>query len=249
MDPILYSAITGGRANFKRQEITANNLANLNTPGFRADLHKAQTMYMTQANGEVIPGGQGFVSQLDNGMDLTPGAIMTTGRDLDVAIDGDGWLAVSDIDGKEGYVRGGSLRMDVNGRLITAAGLAVLGDGGPISIPPAKSVEIAPDGTISIVPLEGDSNSLAVLDRLKLVSLDKSNIAKNERGLVQLKNGTVTPSDANMKVLSGALESSNVQAIDQMVGMIQAGREFDAHMKIFSTVDDGNKKLAQVLQV
>ncbi len=249
MEPILYSATTGGRANFKRQEVTANNLANINTPGFKADLYRAQTMFMTQGSGEQIPGGQGFIKQIESGIDLTPGGIMTTGRELDVAIDGDGWLAVKDINGKEGYVRGGSLRLDVNGRLITASGLPVLGDGGPISIPPARSIEIASDGTISILPLDGDSKSLAILDRLKLVKLDKNNIAKNERGLVQLKVGNQTKSDATVKVLKGALEGSNVQAIEQMVGMISSGREFDSHMKILSTVDDNAQKLAQVLQV
>lgn len=247
MEPILYNSTIGGRTDFKKQAITANNLANINTPGFKADLYQAQTMYMTDAKGKTDPSGHSFVVQNPNGIDLTPGEIMTTGRDLDLAIDGEGWMAVRDNQGKEGYVRGGSLRLDANGRLTTASGKPVVGDGGPISIPPAQSIHIGTDGTISIVPLEGDSKTLAVLDRIKLVTLDKNNIFKNEEGLIQLKQGGKAPGDARVKVVSGALEGSNVKAIDQMVSMINSGREFDAHMKILSTVDDNSQKLAQVL--
>ncbi|MGL6028442.1 MAG: flagellar basal-body rod protein FlgF [Legionella sp.] len=247
MDPILYTAVTGGRADFKRQELIANNLANVNTPGFKADLYQAQTMYMNDAQGINNPNGQSFVVQTANGVDLSPGEIMTTGRDLDVAIDGNGWLAVRGPDG-EAYVRGGSLRLDVNGQLMTASGMPVLGDGGPISIPPARSIEIGGDGTISIIPLEGDVKTLAVLDRLKLVTLDKNNVVKNEQGLMQLKQGGAAVADPNIRVLSGAIEGSNVKAIDQMVSMISAGREFDAQMKILSTVDDNGQRLAQLLR-
>lgn len=249
MEPILYSAITGGRADFKRQEITANNLANINTPGFKADLYQAKIMYSNTPGGGVDSSSRPFVVQSDNGIDLTPGDLITTGRELDVAIDGDGWLAVSDGSGGESYVRGGSLRLGANGQLMTSSGLAVLGDGGPISIPPAKSIEIASDGTISILPLDGDIKSLAVLDRLKLVNLDKTNLMKNEKGLIQLKQGKAQASDASVKVVKGTLENSNVNAIEQMVGMINAGREFDGQMKILSTVDEDAQKLAQVLQI
>lgn len=245
MDPILYNAISGGRADFKRQEITANNLANINTPGFKADLYHAQTMYMKDANG--ISTNHSYTVQQENGVDLRPGEIMTTGRDLDVAIDGDGWMAVKDNHGREAYTRGGSLRLDANGQLITAGGKAVIGDGGPISIPPAQSIEIGSDGTISIIPLDGDANSLAVLDRIKLVTLDKKNVVKNDEGLIQLKQGKAVVADGTIKLVNGALEGSNVNAIDQMVGMISAGREFDAQMKIMTTIDDNAMKLAQVL--
>lgn len=247
MDPILYSAITGGRVDFKRQAITANNLANVNTPGFKADLFGAQTMQMQNLSGMRRISGQDFVVQTDNGIDLSPGEIQTTGRDLDIAISGNGWMAVKDSQGQEAYTRGGSLRLDANGQLVTASGKAVLGDGGPISIPPAKSIEIGSDGTISIVPLEGDFKGLAVLDRIKLVQLDKQNVVKNAEGLLQLKSGTAQPADANVKVVSGAIEGSNVNAVSQMVSMISAGREFEAQMKMLSTVDDNGQKLAQIL--
>ncbi|HAT1797310.1 TPA: flagellar basal-body rod protein FlgF [Legionella pneumophila] len=247
MEPILYNAISGGRSDFKRQEIIANNLANINTPGFKADLYQAQTMYMNNANGNNQFSVHSFITQNANGVDTSPGEIITTGRDLDVAIDGEGWMAVQDSQGREAYTRGGSLRLNPNGQLITASGKVVLGDGGPISIPPAQSIEIGSDGTISIVPLEGDAKSLAILDRIKLVTLDRNNIYKNDEGLIQLKSG-VAIANSNIKLQSGALEGSNVKAIDQMVAMISAGREFDAQMKLLSTVDDNGQKLAQLLQ-
>mgnify|MGYP000910914957 CR=1 FL=1 len=247
MEPILYNSISGSRSDFKRQEIIANNLANINTPGFKADLYQAQTMYMNNANGNNQFSAHSFITQNANGVDTSPGEIITTGRDLDVAIDGDGWMAVQDSQGREAYTRGGSLRLNPNGQLITASGKVVLGDGGPISIPPAQSIEIGSDGTISIVPLEGDVKSLAILDRIKLVTLDRNNIYKNDEGLIQLKSGAAT-ANSNIKLQSGALEGSNVNAIDQMVAMISAGREFDAQMKLLSTVDDNGQKLAQLLQ-
>ncbi|HAT1882075.1 TPA: flagellar basal-body rod protein FlgF [Legionella pneumophila] len=247
MEPILYNAISGGRSDFKRQEIIANNLANINTPGFKADLYQAQTMYMNNANGNNQFSVHSFITQNANGVDTSPGELITTGRDLDVAIDGEGWMAVQDSQGREAYTRGGSLRLNPNGQLITASGKVVLGDGGPISIPPAQSIEIGLDGTISIVPLEGDAKSLAILDRIKLVTLDRNNIYKNDEGLIQLKSGAAI-ANSNIKLQSGALEGSNVKAIDQMVAMISAGREFDAQMKLLSTVDDNGQKLAQLLQ-
>lgn len=243
MEPILYNATGGGKANFNKQALIANNLANANTPGFKADLYQAQTMYMNDSN------GQSFNVQAPNGLDLSPGELITTGRDLDVAVDGNGWIAMKDTHGREVYSRAGSMRVNVNGQLITASGKAVLGDGGPISIPPAKSIEIGSDGTISIVPMDGDANSLAVLDRIKLVTLDKNNVVKNDEGMIQLKQGAKPPvADASIKLVNGALEGSNVKAVDQMVQMIGAGREFDAQMKILTSVDDLSQKLAQVLQ-
>lgn len=247
MDPILYNATTGGRADFNKQAILANNLANINTPGFKADLYYAQTMY-SNTNGASNTNNQSFNVQGPNGIDLSPGDLITTGRDLDVAVDGNGWIALKDSQGREVYTRAGSLRLGVNGLLTTASGKAVLGDGGPISIPPARSIEIGSDGTISIIPMEGDGNSLAVLDRIKLVKLDKNNVVKNDEGMIQIKQGgKPPPADATVKLLNGTLEGSNVKAIEQMVEMISAGREFDAQMKILSTVDDNSQKLAQIL--
>ena len=245
MEPILYNAVNGGHSNFKRQEITANNLANVNTTGFKADLYQAKTMYATSSDGS--NSNQSFNIQSPNGIDLTPGDVITTGRNLDLAIEGDGWFAVHDSQGQEAYTRAGSLHLNSINQLITASGKLVLGNGGPISIPPVSSLSVGIDGTISIVPLGGDPKTPAVLDRIKLVTVDKKNLVKDTEGLLQLTTGSSKPADNTVRVHSGALEGSNVKAIDQMVAMITSGREFDSHMKLMSTVDDNYQKLAQVL--
>lgn len=246
MDPILYNAAIGGRDNFKRQEIIANNLANVNTPGFRADLYQAQTMYVEVGEG-LSSFGQSFTTQNPTAVDFTPGSLMSTGRDLDVAIDGNGWFAVRDSSGAEAYTKAGSLRVNANGQLVDLSGKSVMGNGGPISIPPAKSIDIGSDGTISIVPLGADAKSATVVDRIKMVTLDKNNIVKNAEGLFQLKTGGIAPADNNIKLVSGMLEGSNVQAVEQMVAMINAGRDFETHMDLLSTINENAQRLAQVL--
>jgi flagellar basal-body rod protein FlgF len=248
MDPVLYSAVDGATNDLVRQDLIANNLANLNTPGFKADLYQAETMYLDDANGVNQTNGQTFIVELPNTIDTTPGELRTTGRELDVAVSGSGFIAVQSADGTEAYTKGGSLRIDENGQLLTASGKAVLGDGGPISIPPAKSVEIASDGTISIIPVDGDSKTLAVLDRIKTVTLDASNVTRTSEGLLRLQQGGIVEADPTVIVVSGALEGSNVNAVDQMVQMISASRDFDAQMKILAIVDEDAQKLEQLLQ-
>lgn len=240
MENILYNAMNGARVNMDRMAITSNNLANNNTPGFKADIMVAQTMYMNgTANAWVVENG--------NGTDTTDGALITTGRDLDVAIQGKGWFAVQDAQGKETYTRAGNFKIDANGVLTTANGLAVLGDGGPISIPPAQRMEIGSDGTISVVPLGANANELAVIDRFKLVNPDPKSLVKGSDGLMRLNKGGAAPVDPMIFVINGALEGSNINPVDQMVAMIGAGREFDSHMKVMQMVDETNRELAQIL--
>lgn len=249
MDPVLYSAVDGGTNDLVRQDIIANNLANLNTPGFKADLYQAQVMYLTDSNGVVQPNSQTYIVESPSTIDTSPGELRTTGRPLDIAINGNGFIAVQAADGTESYTRGGSFQIDPDGLLITASGNPVLGDGGPISIPPARSVEIGGDGTISIVPLDGDLRTLAVLDRIRTVSLDVGQLTRASDGFLKLSQGVAADVDASVQVVAGALEGSNVNAVDQMVEMISASRDFDAQMKIMATVDEDAQKLAQVLQV
>ncbi len=246
MDPILYNAANGGRGNFARQEVIANNLANVGTTGFRADLYQAQTLYVQGAQGSSNY-GQSFTVQNPNAADFTPGPIITTGRTLDVAVNGKGWLAVRGSNGKEAYTKAGSLNIDANGFLVTASGKQVIGNGGPISIPPASNITIGTDGTITIVPTGNGPQAATTVDRIKMVSLDTSNISKNADGLFQLNNGGVAPADNTLKMTSGALEGSNVQAVEQMVAMISAGRDFETQMNILSTVGDNAQKLTQIL--
>ncbi|WP_131751153.1 flagellar basal-body rod protein FlgF [Legionella erythra] len=244
MEPILYNAMHGSQVNFDRQNVTANNLANANTPGFKADLFQAESMFVV---GPAII-DQALPIEEANGTNFSQGGIMTTGRDLDVAIQGpDGWFSVQDAQKKEAYTRAGDFHLTSTGMLVTASGLPVLGDGGPISIPPAKSINIGNDGTISIVPLDGDPREVSVIDRLKVVKIEPKNLTKGLDGLMHLPGGAAVP-DPAIRVVNGALEGSNVNAVTEMVNMIAAGREFEAQLKVMQTVDENAQRLAQLLQ-
>ncbi|CDZ78137.1 Putative proximal rod protein [Legionella massiliensis] len=245
MDPVLYNSMNGSRVDFYRQQITANNMANINTTGFKADMFAAQSLYI---NGSVLS-GEALAVQQQNGNDFSDGPLMTTGRDLDVAIQGNGWFAVNDSKGKEAYTRAGELHITENGMLVNASKQPVLGDGGPISIPPAQRVEIGTDGTISIVPLEGPPGEVAVIDRIKMVRLKPQEVVKGPDGLMKLAKGGIAPADANLVLVKGAIEGSNVNPVEQMVGIINTGQEFNTKMKIMGTADSNAQKLAQLLQL
>lgn len=246
MEPILYNAASGGLGNFGRQEVIANNLANVNTPGFKADLYQAQTMY-SQSDSGALNLGQSYTIQTPSGFDLSPGGMISTGRNLDVAPEENAWFAVNDSSGSEAYTKAGNFSLDANGMLITASGKQVIGNGGPISIPPSQSINIGNDGTISVVPLGGDPRNPTVIDRIKMVKLDKNGINKNYDGLFQLSGGGTAPADNTLKLRSGVLEGSNVNVVDQMVAMITSGRDFETNMNLLSTLSENAQKLAQVL--
>lgn len=239
MEPILYRTMGGGQLDFNRQAVIANNLANVNTIGFKADIFQAATQYMT--NNEPVS------VQEDNATDFSHGELRTTGRDLDIAVNGDGWIAIENGKGKEAYTRAGNFNINKNGMLVTASGKPVLGDGGPISIPPAEHIEIGSDGTISIVPLGAQSKQLAVLDRIKLVKLGPKDLVKAEDGSITKKGGGKAPSDPTIVVVKGALEGSNVNAVEEMINMISAGREYEAQMKLLQQTDQNLQHLAQMM--
>lgn len=246
MEPILYRGNGGGQINMDQQSITANNLANVNTPGFKADMLKVKTAIFHTAQG--VQNDYHYSATEGSFVNLKPGPVMPTGRDLDIAVSGEGWIAVQGSDGKESYTRNGSLKIDSNGQLTTSGGHPVMGDGGPISIPPAQRIDIGDDGTISIIPLDANPNELAVLDRIRLVKIDGSmEVEKNTEGLIRLANGQQAQEDANLTVTKGALEGSNVDAFSEMVHMIDAGREFETSMKLMQTVEDKDRRLAQLL--
>ncbi|WED43979.1 flagellar basal-body rod protein FlgF [Legionella cardiaca] len=245
MEPVLYNAMSGSQTDFRKQNVASNNLANIGTTGFKADIAQFESMYVTGP----VATEEAFVVETENGTNFADGELITTGRDLDVAVQGDGWFAVQDSQGKEAYTRAGDFHITENGMLVTAANKPVLGDGGPISIPPAQRIEIGSDGTISIVPLDGDPDTLAVIDRLKLVKLNPKNLVKNLDGLMSLKQGGVAPSDATVVVVKGALEGSNVNAVEEMVDLIASGREFDAQMKTIQVAAEAADGLAELLRI
>lgn len=244
MESVLWNLMGTEKVAMDKMRLTTNNLANTNTPGFKADLHTAQTMFLNDGK----EGGESWVVEGVNGIDFTEGQITPTGRDLDVAVQGKGWFVVQDSSGKEAYTRAGGFKIDADGILTTSNGLPVIGDGGPISIPPAQRIEIGTDGTISIVPMGAQPNELAVLDRLKLVDPKNKDLVKGNDGLVRLKKGGVVETSMEVFVVKGALEASNIDAVSEMVNMINAGREFDMQTKSMQMVDEIEERRAQLLR-
>jgi len=244
MDKMLYVAMTGAKETLRAQAANNHNLANANTTGFRADLSAFQSRTVS---------GPGFASRVyatdsSTGWDDTTGAQISTNRDLDVAIKGAGFIAVQDRDGNEAYTRAGDLHIDPNGQLMNAAGQQVLGDGGPISIPPNQSLSIAPDGTISIVPLGQTPNTTANVARIKLVNAPSSSLERGADGLFRSGDGSQLSSDASVQVAPGALESSNVNAADAMMTMIELSRRFELQVKAMRTAEDDGASATKLLQ-
>jgi flagellar basal-body rod protein FlgF len=244
MDRMLYLAMVGAQQTMKAQGVSANNLANVNTTGFRRDLEAFATAPM-QGPGHASRAygvGQG------HGIDTTAGSIQQTGNPLDVAISGQGWLAVQADDGTEGYTRAGNLRANANGQLTTAAGNPVLGNGGPIALPPHESVEIAQDGTISVRPRGAPANVTIEVDRLRLVNPDPAGLSKGGDGLIRMAGDEEPAADANVQVVAGALESSNVNAVDAMVRQIELARRFEMQMKMMSAARDTDQASDRLLR-
>jgi flagellar basal-body rod protein FlgF len=244
MDKFLYVAMSGAKETLRAQTANSHNLANASTNGFRADLSAFQSRAVA---------GSGYASRVyatnsTTGWDQTIGAQMSTGRDLDIAIQGDGFIAVQGRDGREAYTRAGDLMIDANGQLMTKTGLPVLGDGGPLSVPPNNSLAIAPDGTISIVPQGQGPETTASIGRIKLVNPGNENVERGEDGLFRMKDGSDAPADANLRVVSGTLEASNVNAAEAMVNMIELARNFELQVKAIKAAEDNGAVSAQLLR-
>jgi flagellar basal-body rod protein FlgF len=244
MDRMIYTAMTGAKHILEQQATTAHNLANATSTGFKAQVDSFRAVPVV---GQGMP-TRAFVVDATVGADFNPGPIQATSRDLDVAIQGKGWLAVQRADGSEGYTRNGSLKVSENGLLQTASGLTVMGDGGPISIPPDVAISIAKDGTVSSVAngtLPGPSNAIG---RLKLVNPPETDLVRSDDGLFTTKNG-VAEVDANVNVVSGALEGSNVNVVDAMVTMISLARQFETQMKLVQSAENNANKASQLMSM
>ncbi|WPC06580.1 flagellar basal body rod protein FlgF [Pseudomonas benzenivorans] len=245
MDKMLYVAMTGAHNNSLAQSAHANNLANISTSGFRRDFEQARSMPVF---GDGLPARVYAMSERP-GTDFTPGSLQETGRDLDVAIGGEGWLAVQAADGSEAYVRTASLNVDALGMLRTGSGLPVMGNAGPIAVPPEQKIEIGQDGTISIRALGEAPNVLAEVDRLKLVNPDLKQMEKGSDGLMRIKDGQPVLADAAVRVTSGFLESSNVNAVEEMTAILSLSRQFELQVKMMRTAEDNASAVARVLQL
>ena len=250
MDKLIYTAMSGAKSLVQRQDNIANNLANASTTGFRAEMLALRAVPVEAgAAGSTGINGRMFAQETTVGSDMTPGAIQRTGRDLDVAIEGRGWIAVQARDGGEAYTRAGSLQLDANGALRTSGGLPVLGDGGPLVIPPDSTVEIARDGTISATPATGARTSVVVVGRLKLVNPEDAQMKRGDDGLFRTASGQPAQADERVTLSPGAIEGSNVNPVEAMVGMIGAARQFDMQMKLISTADANAKSAAQLMSM
>jgi len=245
MDRMIYTAMTGAKHILDQQATTAHNLANATSTGFKAQVDSFRAVPVL---GQGLP-TRAFVVDATVGADFNPGAIQHTGRDLDVAVQGQGWLTVQRPDGSEGYTRNGSLKVSENGLLQTANGLSVMGDGGPISIPPDVAITIAKDGTISSVSNNTLPGPATVIGRLKLVNPSEANLTRSTEGLFVTKNGQPAEVDANVNVVGGALESSNVNVVDAMVNMISLARQFEMQMKLVQSAENNANKAGQLFNM
>lgn len=245
MDRLIYIAMTGAKHALEQQAATAHNLANATTAGFRAQLNQFRAV---EVHGEGVP-TRAFVVDSTIGSDFRPGAIQQTGRDLDVAVEGAGWIAVQAVDGGEAYTRSGSLQISENGLLQTRGGLNVVGDGGTITIPPGSTIAIARDGTISLVPQGAKPAEVTMVGRIKLVNPPESNLVRGADGLFRMKDGGVAEMDPKVNLVAGAIESSNVNVVNEMVDMITQARQFDLHMKLLQHAENNDSKASQLLSL
>jgi flagellar basal-body rod protein FlgF len=245
MDKMLYIAMSGAKQNMHALSVNANNLANAKTTGFKADLAQARTM---QAFGEGMP-SRVFAMTERASQNFDSGALLTTGRDLDVAIEGDGWIAVQTPDGSEAYTRSGQLKINDAGMLETNNGDLVLGDAGPVILPlPVRNIQIARDGSIMVQPEGAPSTVQDEVARLKLVRPDVRDIEKGADGLFRNKNGVDAPADLTVSVQSGMLESSNVNPVGEMTDMIALQRQFEMHLKLMKTAEEMDAKSDSLLR-
>ncbi|MGE0311044.1 MAG: flagellar basal-body rod protein FlgF [Lautropia sp.] len=243
MDRMIYLSMSGAKALMQRQDALAQNLANAGTDGFRADLSAFRAVPIRQADAATT---RVFSLEATAGFDATPGAIRQTGSALDIAVRGDGWIAVQGADGSEGYTRDGGLTIDAEGTLRTKRGQAVIGDGGPITVPPNAQVTIGSDGSVST---KVGSQAAIPAGRIKLVNPPVETLVKGGDGLVRVKGGGEADADPAVRVADGAVEGSNVNVVESMVGMIEVSRQFEMQMKLMQNAEQNEQRAGQLLAI
>lgn len=248
MDKLVYTAATGLRAHMAAQAAIANNMANASTTGFRAD--RVVFDRITLSDGTQAISARQPTSEEVTDADRTPGAIQRTGRDLDVAAAGrDTWIAVQASDGSEAYTRRGDLTVSPSGTLQTGDGFLVMGSGGPITLPPYKSLTVGEDGSISILP-QGDANAQPqVIDTIKLVSAKGTDTVKGLDNLLRVRGGGALPQDLDAKVEAGALEGSNVNMTQALVDMIQNQRSYEVQANLLKEARTMDESSASVMRL
>ena len=243
MDRVIYVAMTGAREVTRQQAAVSHNLANISTHGFKQELNVFRALPVVGEGAKT----RAFVLETTPRTDYTSGTIQQTGRALDVALRGSGWIAVQDAAGQEAYTRMGHLQINQNGVLQTTNGLNVLGDAGPLAVPPDQDVLIAKDGTVSTVPIGTGLNAVAIAGRIKLVNPTETDLVRGEDGLFRQKSGQPAVADANVTLISGALETSNVNPAEAMVSMVSLARQFEMQMRVIRAAEDNNRSADKVL--
>ncbi|MDH5483905.1 MAG: flagellar basal body rod protein FlgF [Gammaproteobacteria bacterium] len=246
MDKMLFIAMNGAKQAMQAQATISDNLANISTVGFKASLDTFTNWHVE---------GPGYKTRVYNqfenqGTDMSAGNFVTTDRELDVAVRGEGWIGVRATNGEEAYTRAGDLRLDAVGRLTTGAGHPVMGNAGPIVIPPAQKIEIGADGSISIIPVGQTADTMAITDRIKLVNPDASKMQKGLDGLMWFVDGQQLKAnpDAKVNLASGVLEHSNVNAVSELVELIQNSRQFETNVKLMRTAQENDEVSARLLR-
>jgi len=244
MDRLVYIAMSGAKETLRAQAANNHNLANASTTGFRADLSAFRSLAV---QGDGLP-SRAYAVDASVGWDGTQGSLEQTGRDLDVAVQGTGWIAVQAPDGTEAYTRAGDLRVDASGLLTNGAGHPVLTDGGPLSVPPHASISVARDGSVSVVPMGQGANTVATVGRIKLVNPPDSALVRGADGLFRMSDGSQAESDASVHLSSGALESSNVNLAETMTQMIELARRYELQVKAIRTAEEDAGAASRLLQ-
>ena len=245
MDRLIYTAMTGAKHILEKQATTSHNLANATTTGFRAQL---DTFRAVPVQGAALP-TRAFVVDSTVGSDFASGAIQHTGRDLDVAVQGKGWIAVQLADGSEAYTRNGSLKLSENGLLQTQRGEQVMGDAGPIAIPPDVTIAVGKDGTVSSIATGFKPGASTVVGRIKLVNPPEEELVRGDDGLFRLKTGDEADADSNVTLIGGSLEGSNVNVVEAMVDMISLARQFEMQMNMLKNAESNDAKASQLLSL
>lgn len=245
MDRGIYIAMSGAKQTMLAQAVNSHNLANANTTGFKSDLAQFRSMPMY---GPGVP-SRVYAMTENHAIDFSSGTIQQTDRELDISLQSDGWIAVQAENGEEAYTRAGDLHATPDGLLLTGTGLAVLGGGGPISIPPSEKMEIGNDGTISVIAIGDSAATLAVIDRIKLVNPDFSELIKGKDGLFRMKDGSAADANAEVRIVSGSIEASNVSIVDSMVTMIELSRNFEMQVKMMETISKNEEASAQLMRI
>ncbi len=245
MDRLIYVAMNGAKATLERQAATANNMANVSTVGFKGQLDAFRALPVV---------GQGartrvFTVETTLSADWKEGPILQTGRKLDVAVNGRGWIAVQGPGLREGYTRAGDLQVSANGLLQTRSGFNVLGEGGPITAPPNTEVSIGDDGTVSAIPTDSIPNTVNILGRIRLVNPPERDLVRGEDGLFRMRSATPVPTDPNVTLTSGALEGSNVSMVEALVEMIAQARHYDTQIKLLQTAETNARSWSQVMSL